>query len=55
MSLSSSVSHYGTDSAIKRFEEYKKEGAIMKSKYINKEISAKQFENWINSTKNKHI
>ena len=51
MSLASAVSHYGTDKAIERFEKYKTEGAIMKAKYQNKEISAEEFENWINSTK----
>lgn len=51
MSLASSVSHYGTTSAIERFEKYKKDGAIMKAKYQNKEITAKEFENWINNTK----
>ena len=51
MSLASSVSHYGTDKAIQRFKKYKEEGAIMKAKYLNKEISAKEFENWISSTK----
>jgi hypothetical protein len=51
MSLASSVSHYGTDSAIKRFEEYKKDGVIMKAKYLNKEISSEEFENWISSSK----
>ena len=51
MSLASSVSHYGTDSAIARFEKYKKDGVIMKKKYINKEITAKDFEKWIESTK----
>jgi len=53
MSLASAVSHYGTDKAIERFEKYKTEGAIMKAKYQNKEISAEEFENWINSTKKK--
>lgn len=53
MSLASSVSHYGTDKAIERFERYKKDGAIMKSKYLNQEISAKEFENWILDSKNK--
>ena len=52
MSLASSVSHYGTDTAIARFEKYKKDGAIMKQKYLNKEITPKEFEKWINSTKN---
>jgi len=51
MSLASSVSHYGTDKAIERFEKYKTEGAIIKAKYQNKEISAEEFENWINNTK----
>ena len=51
MSLASSVSHYGTDTAIKRFEKYKKDGAIMKKKYLNKEITPKEFEKWINNTK----
>ena len=51
MSLASSVSHYGTDTAIARFENYKKDGAIMKSKYLNKEITSKEFENWINNTR----
>lgn len=53
MSLASSVSHYGTDKAIEKFETYKKDGNIMKSKYINKEISADEFEKWIINTKNK--
>lgn len=47
LSLASCVSHYGTDRAIDKFEKYKKEGAIIKQKYINKEISAKEFERWI--------
>ena len=51
MSLASSVSHYGTDNAIARFEKYKKEGATMKKKYLNKEISAKEFEKWILDSK----
>lgn len=51
MSLASSVSHYGTDKAIERFEKYKAEGAIMKAKYQNKEITAEEFEKWINNTK----
>lgn len=50
MSLASSVSHYGTDSAIQRFEKYKKYGAIMKKKYLNKEITPKKFEKWIENT-----
>lgn len=52
MSLASSVSHYGTDTAITRFEKYKKDGSIMKQKYLNTEITPKEFEKWINSTKN---
>lgn len=51
LSLASSVSHYGTDKAIARFEKYKKDGAVMKKKYLNKQISRKNFEEWINSTK----
>jgi len=51
LSLASSVSHYGTEKAISKFENYKKEGAIIKQKYINKEISEKEFEKWIESTK----
>ena len=51
MSLASSVSHYGTDTAIARFEKYKKDGAIMKQKYLNTEITPKEFEKWINNTK----
>lgn len=51
LSLASSVSHYGTEKAIERFENYKKYGAIMKKKYLSKEINKKDFEEWINSTK----
>lgn len=51
MSLASSVSHYGTNTAIARFEKYKKDGSIMKQKYLNKEITPKDFEKWINNTK----
>ena len=51
MSLASSVSHYGTDKAIERFEKYKTEGAIMKAKYQNNEITAEEFEKWIENTK----
>ena len=36
MSLASNVSHYGTDSAIAKFEEYKKEGNIIKENYLSK-------------------
>lgn len=46
ISLASSVSHYGTE-----FENYKKYGAIMKKKYLSKEINKKDFEEWINSIK----
>ena len=51
MSLASNVSHYGKKSAIVKFENYKKEGSIMKENYLNKKITAKQFEKWIESTK----
>ena len=51
MSLASSVSHYGTDRAIERFEKYKKDGAIIKTKYLNKEITPKEFEKWISDSK----
>ena len=51
MSLASSVSHYGTDTAITRFEKYKKDGAVMKQKYLNKEITPKEFEKWILDSK----
>lgn len=51
LSLASSVSHYGTEKAIERFAKYKKDGAVMKKKYLNKEISAKKFEEWIKNTK----
>lgn len=51
LSLASSVSHYGTDNAIERFENYKKDGAVMKKKYLNKEISNKEFKDWIQNTK----
>ena len=51
LSLASSVSHYGTEKAIEKFENYKKEGAVMKKKYLNKEISAKEFEKWIKDSK----
>ncbi len=51
MSLASSVSHYGTNTAIARFEKYKKDGAIIKQKYLNKEISPKEFEKWILDSK----
>lgn len=51
MSLASSVSHYGTPKAIQKFEKYKEEGAIMKNKYLNKEISKKEFKKWIEESK----
>ena len=47
LSLASSVSHYGTEKAIEKFENYKKEGAIMKKKYLDKEITKDEFRNWI--------
>ena len=34
-------------------EKYKKEGAIMKEKYLNKDISKKEFKKWIEESKNK--
>ena len=51
LSLASSVSHYGTEKAIEKFENYKKEGAIMKKKYLDKEISGKDLRKWIENTK----
>lgn len=51
MSLASSVSHYGTDTAIAKFEKYKKDGAVIKQKYLNKEITPKEFEKWISDSK----
>ena len=51
--MASSVSHYGTEKAIEKFENYKKEGAIMKTKYLNKEINEKDFEEWIKKSKKK--
>lgn len=51
MSLAGSVSHYGTDTAIAKFEKYKKDGAVMKQKYFNKEITPKEFEKWISDSK----
>lgn len=51
LSLASSVSHYGTEKAIERFENYKKDGAVMKKKYLDKEISGKEFEKWIKDKK----
>ena len=33
------------------YEQYKKEGAIMKDKYEKGEITGKKFEEWIYSTK----
>ena len=51
LSLASSVSHYGTESAINRFEKYKKEGAIIRKKYLNNEIKKKEFEEWIKNSK----
>lgn len=51
LSLASSVSHYGTNKAIARFEKYKKDGAIMKKKYLEKKISGEEFEKWIKNRK----
>ena len=51
MFLASNVSHYATNTAIAKFEEYKETGAIMKDKYINKKITPKKFEKWIDGTK----
>ena len=51
LSLASSVSHYGTEKAIERFENYKKDGAVMKKKYLDKEISGKDFKKWIEKSK----
>ncbi len=51
MSLASSVSHYGSDTAVKRFEKYKCEVAVMKRKYLAKEISEKDFIRWIDTSK----
>lgn len=51
LSLASAVSHYGTDTAIDRFERYKREGAIIRKKYINNEIEKKEFEEWIKNSK----
>ena len=53
MSLASNVSHYGTDTSIAKFEDYKETGSIMKEKYINKKISPKEFEKWIDGTKSR--
>ena len=55
LSLASSVSHYGTEKAIEKFENYKKDGAIMKKKYLNKEINEKDFEEWIKKSKKNKI
>ena len=51
MSLASNVSHYSTDTAIAKFEEYKKEGSIMRENYLAKKTTAKEFEKWIDGTK----
>ena len=55
LSLASSVSHYGTEKAIERFENYKKDGAVMKKKYLDKEINEKDFEEWIKKSKKNKI
>lgn len=36
---------------MQRYEDFKKTGAIRKNDYLNNKISAKEFENWIKSTK----
>ncbi len=54
MSLASNYSHYHTENSKIKFEKYKKEGAIMKKKYLNKEISKKELKKWIESSKNKN-
>ena len=46
-SLATSVYNYDTDNAIKKFEKYKTEGAMMKAKYQNKEITSEEFIKWI--------
>ena len=51
LSLAGSVSHYGTVKAIEKFENYKKEGAVMKKKYLDKGISGKDLRKWIENTK----
>lgn len=51
LSLASSVSHYGTEKAIERFENYKKDGTVMKKKYLSKEITKKEFGDWIQKSK----
>ena len=38
---------------LKKYEDYKKVGAIKKNEYLTNQITAKQFENWIESTKSK--
>ena len=42
---------YGTDTTIQRFEKYKKDGVIMKKKYLNKQITPNEFEKWILDSK----
>lgn len=39
---------------LKKYEDYKKIGAIKKNDYLEKKISAKEFEDWIDSTKQSH-
>ena len=53
--LVSLFSYYGTEKAIERFENYKKDGAVMKKKYLNKEINEKDFEEWIKKSKKNKI
>ena len=50
MSLASSVSHYGTKNAIRKFKKYKSEGIEMKEKYLNRKISKTKFKKWIKSS-----
>ena len=36
-----------------KYEDYKKVGAMKKNEYLTNQITSKQFENWIESTKSK--
>ena len=38
---------------LKKYEDYKKVGAMKKNEYLTNQITSKQFENWIESTKSK--
>lgn len=51
ISLASSVSHYGTEKAIEKFENYKKNGAVIRKEYLDKEITKEEFEDWIQKSK----